>query len=74
MVATIAVLIGLSLFVILALDLPFTGGVAIQPEALKSEINEFCSYNFVNPTEGRNCNDEVAPSRAVRSASVAAVA
>jgi hypothetical protein len=55
MLSTLAVLISLSLFVILTLDLPFTGDVAIRPTALKNELAEFCSYNFVNPAEGHNC-------------------
>jgi hypothetical protein len=56
MVSILAVLIALSLFVILTLDLPFTGGVAAEPTAMKDEINEFCSYNFVNPGRGSNCH------------------
>lgn len=55
MLSTLAALIALSLFVILTLDLPFTGDVAIEPTALKSEQAEFCSYNFVNPDRGHNC-------------------
>jgi hypothetical protein len=55
MVSTLAVIISLSLFVILVLDLPFTGDIAVQPSALKAEINEFCSYNFVDPNLGSNC-------------------
>jgi hypothetical protein len=55
MVSIIAALVGLSLFVILSLDLPFTGDVGVHPEALKDEINEFCAYNFVHPARAMNC-------------------
>jgi hypothetical protein len=55
MVSTLAVIISLSLFVILALDLPFTGDLAVQPTALRGEITEFCSYNFVAPGLVNNC-------------------
>jgi protein-S-isoprenylcysteine O-methyltransferase Ste14 len=55
MVSTLAVIISLSLFVILALDLPFTGDIAVQPTALKGEMAEFCSYNFVNTQPSSNC-------------------
>ncbi len=71
MVSTLAVIIGLSLFVILSLDLPFTGDVAAKPSALREEIVEFCSYNFRIPTEGHNCKDPApqpgAPQRAAQS-------
>jgi hypothetical protein len=56
MLAILSTLIALSLFVILTLDLPFTGGVAVAPSALTGEMNEFCSYNFVHPKQGENCN------------------
>jgi hypothetical protein len=49
MLTILALLIGLSLFVILALDLPYSGGVAGKPNMLIAEIHEFCSYNFVHP-------------------------
>jgi hypothetical protein len=55
MVGTLAAIIGLSLFVILSLDLPFTGDVAVQPTAMKSALTEFCSYNFVIPGAGAHC-------------------
>ena len=55
MLAILATLIGLSLFVILTLDLPFTGSVAVKPDAMMDELHEFCSYNFVHPTAGVNC-------------------
>jgi hypothetical protein len=55
MVATLAVLISLSLFVILSLDLPFTGDIRVEPTTLKGEIEKFCSYNFVNGKVGSNC-------------------
>jgi Protein of unknown function (DUF4239) len=58
MVSTLAAIIALSLFVILTLDLPYTGDVAAKPDALEAEINEFCSYNFVVPTAGENCDQE----------------
>ena len=57
MVSTLAAIIGLSLVVILTLDLPFTGDVAAEPTALIDEMNEFCSYNFVIPTQAHNCQD-----------------
>lgn len=46
MVSALAAIISLSLFVILTLNLPFTGGVALQPDAMQAEIAEFPSYNF----------------------------
>lgn len=49
MISILATLITLSLFLILTLDLPFTGTVATHPTALTDEIHEFCSYNFVHP-------------------------
>jgi hypothetical protein len=55
MMSTLAVLIALSLFVILVLDLPFSGDLAIKPDALQSEIAEFCSYDFVHPERGGRC-------------------
>jgi hypothetical protein len=58
MVSTLAAIIALSLFVILTLDLPYTGDVAAKPDALEAEINEFCSYNFVVPAAGENCDQE----------------
>jgi hypothetical protein len=64
MVSILATLISLSLFLILVLDLPFTGDVAVTPSALTSEINEFCSYNFVHPQLARDCEAELSRSRA----------
>ena len=58
MVSTLATIIALSLFVILTLDLPYSGDVAAKPGALEAEINEFCSYNFVVPAAGTNCDQE----------------
>ena len=58
MVSTLATIIALSLFVILTLDLPYSGDVAAKPGALEAEINEFCSYNFVVPAAGENCDQE----------------
>ena len=55
MVAALAVMISLSLFVILALDLPFTGDIAVKPTALRGEIAKFCSYDFVNVQLASNC-------------------
>lgn len=46
MVSALATIISLSLFVILTLNLPFTGGVALKPEAMHAEIDEFSSYHF----------------------------
>jgi hypothetical protein len=55
MVSALAVMISLSLFVILALDLPFTGDIRVKPTALQGEISKFCSYNFVNVQVGESC-------------------
>jgi hypothetical protein len=55
MVSSLAIIIALSLFVILTLELPFTGQVATKPSQLKAEMVEFCSYNFVHPQQGANC-------------------
>jgi hypothetical protein len=55
MVSTLSVIISLSLFVILALDLPFTGDLAVQPTAVRGEMTEFCNYNFVAPPLVSNC-------------------
>jgi hypothetical protein len=41
MVAALATLIALSLLVILTLNLPYTGDVAIKPEAMHIEIRSF---------------------------------
>ncbi len=46
MVAALSAVIALSLLTILTLDLPFTGGVAVKPEAMRAEIAEFPAYNF----------------------------
>jgi hypothetical protein len=56
MVSILATLIALSLFVILVLDLPFSGDVAVAPTALEDEISEFCTYNFVHPRLPGNCD------------------
>lgn len=56
MVSILASLIALSLFVILVLDLPFSGDVAVGPTALVDEIDEFCSYNFINARLPDNCD------------------
>ena len=56
MLSFLAILIALGLFVILTLDLPFTGDIAVKPSSLQAEIAEFCSYNFVNPKAGGNCS------------------
>ena len=56
MVSTLSVIISLSLFVILVLDLPFTGDLAVQPTALRGEVTHFCSYNFIAPPFLSNCN------------------
>ncbi len=49
MVAALAAVIALSGLTILTLNLPFTGGVAIKPEAMRAEIDEFPAYNFRAP-------------------------
>ncbi|HWF72796.1 MAG TPA: DUF4239 domain-containing protein [Solirubrobacteraceae bacterium] len=46
MVSALAAIISLSLLVILTLNLPFTGGVALGPDAMHSAIAEFPSYKF----------------------------
>lgn len=46
MVAALAAVIALSGLTILTLNLPFTGGVAIKPEAMRAEIAEFPAYSF----------------------------
>lgn len=46
MVSFLAAIIALSLLVILTLNLPFTGDVALKPDAMQAEIGEFSSYNF----------------------------
>jgi hypothetical protein len=46
MVSALAAIISLSLLVILTLNLPFTGDVALGPEAMQAEIHEFPSYRF----------------------------
>jgi hypothetical protein len=56
MVSILATLIALSLFVILALDLPFSGDVAVGPGALEDEINAFCTYNFSSPRAPGKCD------------------
>lgn len=55
MVSTLAAMIALSLFLILTLDLPFTGGMSVKPDALKHEITEFCGYDFIHPEATKNC-------------------
>jgi hypothetical protein len=56
MVSMLAILIGLCVFVILALDLPLSGDVAVQPTALQEEIDSFCTYNFTDPGLPGNCD------------------
>lgn len=56
MIAILAGLIGLSLLVILTLDLPFTGSVATGPDAMIAEIDEFCSYDFARPLLAQRCS------------------
>ncbi len=46
MVSSLAAVIALSGVTILTLNLPFTGGVAIKPEAMHAEIAEFPAYSF----------------------------
>jgi hypothetical protein len=46
MVSALAAVIALSLFVILTLNLPFTGGVALKPDALRAVIAQFPNYKF----------------------------
>lgn len=55
MMSTLSIIIGLSLFLILVLDLPYSGDLAIKPDALKGEIAEFCSYDFVHPERADLC-------------------
>ena len=44
MVAALASLIGLVLFLVLALDLPFSGDVGASPEPIQQVIDEFSHY------------------------------
>jgi hypothetical protein len=46
MVAALATLIGLSLLVILTLNLPYTGDVAVKPEAMRTAIESFSPTMF----------------------------
>lgn len=46
MVAALGSIIALSLFVILTLDLPFTGGVSVKPDAMRSVIAGFSHQKF----------------------------
>lgn len=46
MVSSLATLIGLSLFVVLSLNLPFSGSLAVKPEAIVDQIREFDVYDF----------------------------
>ncbi len=46
MVSALAAIIALSGLTILTLNLPFTGGVSIKPEAMHGEIAEFSTYTF----------------------------
>jgi hypothetical protein len=46
MVAALGSIIALSLFVILTLDLPFTGGVSVKPDAMRSVIAGFPHQSF----------------------------
>ena len=44
--AALGAIIALSSFVILTLDLPFTGGVSVKPDAMRSVIAGFSPQNF----------------------------
>ena len=44
MVSALASTVGLVLFLILVLDLPFTGDVGVRPEAIRGVIHEFGHY------------------------------
>jgi hypothetical protein len=44
MISALASIIGLVLFLILVLDLPFTGGVGIRPDAMQRILGEFGHY------------------------------
>jgi hypothetical protein len=46
MVTALGTIVALSLFVILTLDLPFTGGVSVKPNAMRSVIAEFSRQHF----------------------------
>jgi hypothetical protein len=46
MVAALGSIIALSLFVILTLDLPFTGGVSVKPDAMRSVMAGFSHQRF----------------------------
>jgi Protein of unknown function (DUF4239) len=46
MVSALAALIGLSILVILTLNLPYTGGVAVKPEAMRIELASFTPTMF----------------------------
>ena len=46
MVAALATLIGLSLLVILTLNLPYTGDVAVKPEAMRTAVESFSPTMF----------------------------
>lgn len=46
MVAALASIIAVSLFVILTLDLPFTGAIAVKPDAMRSVIASFPHQAF----------------------------
>jgi hypothetical protein len=41
MVAALSAMIGVTLFVIMALDLPYTGDVAVKPDAMRQAITDF---------------------------------
>jgi tryptophan-rich sensory protein len=41
LISSLAALVGLVLAVILSLDLPFTGGMAVEPDAMKNALAEF---------------------------------
>jgi hypothetical protein len=41
MVVALAAIIGLILFLLMALDLPFTGALAVRPSAMREVIGEF---------------------------------
>jgi hypothetical protein len=63
MLSILATLIALSLFVILTLDLPFSGGVAATPRALIDEIQQFCGYRYVDIGAGCELPPRASPKR-----------
>jgi hypothetical protein len=47
MVTALATLVALSLLVILTLNLPYTGDVAVKPEAMKNAIDSFHTMSSI---------------------------